>query len=216
MRDREICRTIDVDESMAIYGPDRDSQEEPEKVDTEVELSKIEAPCWNSLDQQKELENCARNMKESSLNVRQEEPGMLDREVEMSGSGAPCCNSMAQQGREVKESMRKLEEIRLNESELGKMEEEVDRELDKAEDSQEELVMVEGMLMSLETLALMRRMLKEEDEDQKEARRKNFNSESFEMKVSSLDLMALTQNPRMKLLERRDESRNRRILRKRV
>ena len=114
MRDREICRTIDVDESMAIYGPDRDSQEEPEKVDTEVELSKIEAPCWNSLDQQKELENCARNMKESSLNVRQEEPGMLDREVEMSGSGAPCCNSMAQHETEQMQKYLLFERLVLN------------------------------------------------------------------------------------------------------
>ena len=69
MRDREICRTID-DKSMAIYGPEVDSQEELEKLDTEVELSTIEASCWISMALEKECEDRARKMTESSFNVR--------------------------------------------------------------------------------------------------------------------------------------------------
>ena len=45
----------------------------------------------------------------------------------------------------------------------------------------------------LDTLILIQRILDSEDEDQKEARRKIFKTESFELKVASLDLKNLTE-----------------------
>ena len=81
MRDREICRTIDDDESMAIYGPEGDSQEELEKLDTEVEMSTIEASCWISMALQKESKDRARKMTESSFNVRKLEERVDEIEV---------------------------------------------------------------------------------------------------------------------------------------
>ena len=67
MGDREICRTKDDIESMAIYGPEGDSQEEPEWLDTAVEQFNPEAPCWNSLAQQNEVVEEDRMMKKKDV-----------------------------------------------------------------------------------------------------------------------------------------------------
>ena len=99
MRDREICRTLD-DKSMAIYGPERDSQEEPEVLGTEVELSTIEASCWISMTMQKESDDRAREMTESSFDMRK----------------------LEERADEIKVVMTEVDKIELDETEVGEIE----------------------------------------------------------------------------------------------